>query len=277
MNPGSEIDLPLPRAEPVPSAYARPWVTRAAPRAWLAAGWRDLRHDPASSLAYGVLVWLASLGLILFVVRHGRDYILFPLLAGFLVVGPLVALGLYEKSRRLAAGETAGLWRMVFLHPASGAQILFTGALLCLLMLAWMRAAVLIYALFFGLRPFPGLDQIAPMLFTTPTGWAMLFVGSAIGALFAAFSFAISVFALPMQLTERVDALTAMGSSMSLVWRNLPVMLLWGGIVLALFLAAVATALLGLIVVFPLLGHATWHAYETMRAPAPDGRETVAP
>ena len=71
---------------------------------------------------------------------------------------------------------------MIFVRPASGGQILFTGVLLCLLMLLWMRAAVIIYALFFGLRPFPGLDHIIPMLFTTPIGWAMLFVGTSSAA-----------------------------------------------------------------------------------------------
>jgi len=104
-----------------------------------------------------------------------------------------------------------------------------------------------------------------PMLFTTPVGWALLIVGSAVGALFASFSFAISAFSVPMMLEERVDALTAMGTSMQLVWNNLPVMLAWGLIVLALFAACLATGLLGLIVVFPLLGHGTWHAYRAIR------------
>jgi uncharacterized membrane protein len=154
---------------------------------------------------------------------------------------------------------------MIFVKPRSGGQVLFTGVLLCLLMLLWMRAAVIIYALFFGLRPFPGLDHIAEMLFTTPTGWAMLIVGGAVGGLFAAFSFAISAFSIPMLLSERVDALTAMGTSTALVWNNLPAMLTWGIIVLALFLLSLATGLLGLIVVFPLLGHGTWHAYRAIR------------
>lgn len=251
----------------VSPARARDDTRRVEPSAvwgWLAAGWCDLRTQLASSLAYGGFVWLCSLLLVACLFRRGYDYVLFPLIAGFLIVGPFLALGLYEKSRRIAAGEPVSLVRMVFVVPASGGQVLFTGALLCLLMLAWMRAAVLISALFFGLREFPGLDRIAPTLFTTPTGWLMLLVGSAVGGLFAAFSFAISVFALPMQLTERTDALTAMGRSIAIVWRHLPVMLRWGAIVLGLFLVCVATGFLGLILVFPLLGHATWHAYRAV-------------
>ena len=160
---------------------------------------------------------------------------------------------------------TQSLASMIVVRAASGGQIWFTGVLLCLLMLLWMRAAVIVYALFFGLLPFPGLNHVAAVLFTTPTGWALLIVGSVVGALFAAFSFAISVFSIPMMLEERVDALTAMGTSMALVWNNRPVMLTWGAIVLALFLFSLATGLLGLIVVFPVLGHGTWHAYRAIR------------
>jgi uncharacterized membrane protein len=130
-----------------------------------------------------------------------------------------------------------------------------------------MRAAVLVYALFFGVRPFPGLDHIAAMLLTEPIGWAMLVVGTAIGGLFASFAFAISVFSIPMLLDRRTDALTAMGTSMALVWNNLVPMVVWGAIVLVLFAVSVVTGLLGLIVIFPLLGHATWHAYRTVARP----------
>jgi uncharacterized membrane protein len=154
---------------------------------------------------------------------------------------------------------------MLFVKAKAGGQVLFIGVILTLLMLLWMRAAVIVYALFFGLRPFPGLDHVAQMLFTTPTGWAMLLVGSVVGGLFAAFSFAISTFSVPMLLDQDVDAFTAMGTSISMVFRNLPVMIAWGVIVLVLSLLGVVTGLLGLIVVFPLLGHATWHSYKAIK------------
>ncbi|MBN9587048.1 MAG: hypothetical protein BGN84_01670 [Afipia sp. 62-7] len=231
---------------------------------WLKSGWRDLTVQPMSSLIYGLLIFLVSIAIVIGLFRFGWDYILFPAFAGFMVIGPILAVGLYEKSRRLAAGVPVNLANMIFVKPKSGGQILFAGVLLCLLVITWMRAAVIIYALFFGLVPFPGLDHIAPMLFTTPTGWAMLVVGGAVGGLFAAFSFAISAFSIPMLLNERVDALTAMGSSMALVWHNFPAMLTWGVIVLALFLLCLATGLVGLIVVFPVVGHGTWHAYRAV-------------
>jgi uncharacterized membrane protein len=240
-------------------------LTPASAFRWLAQGWHDFRIHTGASLAYGVLIFLLSAVIVGGLFRFGMDYILFPALAGFMVVGPILAVGLYEKSRRIAAGERVSLMRMIFVKPASGPQILFTGVLLCLLMVLWMRAAVIVYALFFGLVPFPGLDHVAQMLFGTPTGWAMLVVGSAVGALFASFSFAISAFSIPMLLNERIDALTAMGSSLAYVWNNLSAMLTWGLIVLTLFLLSLATGLLGLIVVFPVVGHGTWHAYRALQ------------
>ncbi|MET0943224.1 MAG: DUF2189 domain-containing protein [Mesorhizobium sp.] len=232
---------------------------------WLASGWRDFLIRPELSLAYGLAVFAISLGIVWALIALGHDYILFPALAGFMVVGPLLAIGLYQKSRAIMNGEPLSLSSMIFVRAKSGAQVWFTGAILCLLMLTWMRAAVIIYALFFGLRPFPGLDHVTEMLFTTGTGLAMLLVGSVVGGIFAAFSFAISTFSIPMLLDEDIDAFTGMGTSISLVWSNLPVMITWGIIVLALFLVSVATGLVGLIVTFPVLGHATWHAYKAMR------------
>jgi uncharacterized membrane protein len=251
---------------PTPNRWARPLVT-GDPFNWLTLGWQDFKTRPALSVAYGLIIFLVSVGFVGGLVALGYDYILFPTFAGFMVVGPILAVGLYEKSRRIETGKPLNWRNLFFVKPRSGGQILFTGVLLSLLMMMWMRAAVLIYALFFGLLPFPGLDRIVPMLFTSGTGLAMLAVGTAVGGLFAAFSFAISVFSIPMLLNEDVDALTAMGSSMALVWNNLRVLLIWAAIVLALFLLSLATGMLGLIVIYPLLGHATWHAY---RAVQPD-------
>jgi uncharacterized membrane protein len=234
---------------------------------WLSSGWRDFWTSPASSLAYGIGVFLLSVAFVWTLVAFGRDYILFPMLAGFLIVAPFLAIGLYEKSRAIDEGREIGFGAMLLARPRAGAQVFFTGLLLCLLMLLWMRAAVLVYALFFGVTAFPGLDHIVGMLFGTAYGWAMLIVGTAIGGLFAAFAFAISVFAVPMLLDRRIDALTAMSTSMKLVWNNLPTMIAWGAMVLVLFAACVVTGLVGMIIIFPLLGHATWHAYRAVARP----------
>lgn len=232
---------------------------------WLAAGWRDLWRNPLPSLAYGLMVFVISIIVIWGLFRLQMDYILLPALAGFMVVGPLIAIGLYQKSRDLEEGHPTSLARMLLVKPEGGAQVWFAGAMLCLLMLLWMRAAIIIYALFFGLRPFPGFEDVLAMLTHTSLGWWMLATGASVGSLFAAFSFAIGCFGIPRLMDDRTDAMTAMGSSMAMVWANLPVMLTWGALVLVLTLIALGTGLVGLIVIFPLLGHAAWHSYRAMR------------
>ncbi|WP_417425549.1 DUF2189 domain-containing protein [Hoeflea sp.] len=258
---------PLPAVEPpLPPAYSfKRDLPAGAAFGWLAAGWRDFRQNPFSSIAYGLTVFLVSVLVIWALVAIDLPSFIFPALSGFLVVGPLVAIGLYEKSRRHAAGERVRLTDMVLVRPASGAQILFAGLLLCLLVVLWLRAADLLYALFFGLLPFPGFDHLIAQLLTTPRGWALILTGSAVGGLFAAFAMAISLFSIPMLLSQRTDALTALGTSFALTAQNLRVVLPWGIIVAIGFAVSVLTGLLGLIVIFPLLGHGTWHAFQAMR------------
>ncbi len=231
---------------------------------WLKAGWRDLATNPISSVLYGLMVAIVSAALIYSFLEFNLDYILFPALSGFMIVAPLVAMGLYQKSAKLAQGERADLSDMLAVKPRSGGQMLFVGLLLTLLALIWLRAAVLVYALFFGYRAFPGADEFIPLILGTPAGWGMLVTGILVGGLFAAFGFAVSAFSIPMLLDKRTDALSAMGTSMALVWNNLPVMIAWGAVVLVMIAISIATLILGLVIIFPLLGHATWHAYRDM-------------
>ena len=234
-------------------------------RDWLAKGWSDLRADPLQSLAYGGAVFALSVLVIWGLNAVGLPSLILPALSGFLVVGPLLAIGLYEKSRRLQAGQPVTLANMMVAHPRSGGQLVFAGLVLCLLVMLWLRAADLLYALFYGLLPFPGYDQILGQLLSTPRGWALILTGSTVGGLFAAFAMAISLFSIPMLLERRVDALTALGTSFALTTQNLRAVLPWGAIVVAGFALSAATGLLGLIVIFPLLGHGTWHAWVAVR------------
>lgn len=259
-----------PRLRPA-SNLARGLPSRAA-LDWLAAGWSDFRTNPLQSLAYGLAVFGLSVIVIWGLIAVGLPSLILPALSGFLVVGPLLAIGLYEKSRRLRIGDAVTLRSMIFSNPQSRGQLVFAGLLLCLLVILWLRAADLIYALFYGFLPFPGYDQILGQLLTTPRGWALILTGSAVGGLFAAFAMAISLFSIPMLLERRVDALTALGNSFALTSQNLRAVLPWGAIVAAGFALSAVTGLLGLIIVFPVLGHGTWHAWLALR-PAEGGRE----
>ena len=131
---------------------------------WLAAGWRDFWNGPSSSLAYGVGVFVLSVLFVWTLVGFGRDYILFPALAGFLIVAPFLAIGLYEKSRAIGEGRRITLGSMLRVRPRAGAQVFFTGLMLSLLMLLWTRAAVLLWSLFFGVTAFPGIDHVVGIL-----------------------------------------------------------------------------------------------------------------
>ena len=235
---------------------------------WVRLGWRDLWTRPVPSLIYGGLVFLVSWPLVASLFSFDLSAYLFPALAGFFIIGPILALGLYDKSRRIENGEAVSLSTMLLVRAKSTTQIMFSGVMLCLLMLLWMRAAVILYALFFGLRPFSGLEETLPFVFGTLEGWALFIVGSAVGGLFAAFAFAISVFAIPMLYDQRTDVFTAMAISMSTVWRNLGVMLPWGAVIVVLGALCVASGLVLMILVFPLLGHATWHAYREICDPS---------
>lgn len=260
-----------PRVRP-DTGFARD-LPRLAALEWLGAGWSDLRASPVQSLAYGLAVFALSILVIWGLIAVGLPSLILPALSGFLVVGPLLAIGLYEKSRRLQAGQPVTLANMIVTHPRSGGQLVFAGLLLCLLVMLWLRAADLLYALFYGLLPFPGYDQILGQVLTTQRGWALIAAGSAVGGLFAAFAMAISLFSIPMLLERRVDALTALGTSFALTTQNLRAVLPWGAIVVTGFALAALTGLLGLIVIFPLLGHGTWHAWVALRPAVGESEE----
>jgi uncharacterized membrane protein len=245
---------------PVESPHARHLPARAA-LDWLAAGWRDLSRAPGSSLAYGAAVVALSWAVLWALAAWGLLYLALPALSGFLIVGPFLAIGLYEKSRRLARNEPPTALRL----PAGAVgQIAMAGLLLGLLVLFWLRAADLLYALFFGLQPFPGAAEAFRNTLTTPRGWALIATGLLVGGLFAAFAFAVSVFSFPKLVSTRRDALTAMGRSFALTAQNLAPMLAWGAIVTGGLILSVLTGLAGLIVIFPLLGHGTWHAWRAI-------------
>ena len=216
---------------------------------WLSAGWRDFTANLTFSLGYGMalvaLGWIALGGLWL----SGLGWVMLPLIAGAVLVGPLATIGLYS----VASGQAKR-------RVASG-QIALVGAILMVFALTWIRAATVLFAIVYGLRPFSGFSETLIMMLSTPSGWALLGAGSLIGGLFAALGFAISAFSLPMLMDRKIDGFSAMGLSFNATTHNLRLCMCWGGVITGLTVLGVLTGLLGLVVVFPLLGYATWHAY----------------
>ena len=228
---------------------------------WIAAGWRDLLAAPTVTLAYGLLFFATSWVIVGVLVFVGAQGVLLPAIAGWLLVGPLLAIGLYHPAQRLAVGKRVSLVAAVHIKASSLQQLGFAGALLMVLLMLWIRAAAIIYALFFGLGSFPGSTEFLSSLFLTWNGIVMLIIGALVGGLFAALGFAISAFSIPMLLSRDVDIFTAMARSTVTVWNNTGIMIVWGAIIVVLSLAGMVTGFLGMIIVFPLLGYATWHAY----------------
>ncbi len=232
----------------------RPW-------AWLAAGWADIKRAPGVSLTYGAVFTAISFAITAGVFLAGLEYLLFPLAAGFMLVGPMLAVGLYETSRRLESGQPVSLFSALFVATRSPMRLAFLGVTLMALLLIWMRAAQLLLALFLGPSQFPPLAEAVPTLLLTPEGVALLVVGTGAGAVLAALVFAISVISVPLLMDRDVDFATAVFTSVQAVIRNPKPMLIWAWLVALLTCIGLATLYIGLIVTFPLVGHATWHAY----------------
>jgi len=230
-------------------------------RAALAAGWRDFLRAPLFGLFFaGVYVlggWLiawASLteGQIWWTIFAG---------AGFPILGPFIACGFYEVSRRLETGEALD-WRGVLgaVFRQKDRQIPTMAAIIVVFFLFWNFLAHMIFALFLGTATLTNITSSLEV-FLTPEGLAMLAFGTAVGAVFAGVLYALTVVSLPLLMDREADFITAMITSWALVAANPRVMLLWGAaIAVSLFLGMV-TGFLGLFVALPLFGHASWHLY----------------
>lgn len=238
-----------------------------APWRWLANGWRDIWRAPAVSLTYGAIFTAISLVMVIGLYLTGALSLALPLAGGFLLLGPMFAVGLYETSRRLDEGESVSLADMLRFSVTSPGQLAFMGVFLLIIYFVWLEIAFLLFMLFLGPQSLQ-LDNIVPTLLFTLPGLGLLIVGTAAGAVLALLVYTVTAVSIPLLMRRKVDAVTAALTSMRAVAVNLPSMLLWAALIAAMTAFAFATAFLGLIVVFPLIGHATWHAYRALVTPA---------
>ncbi len=227
----------------------------------LTAGLRDFRAAPAFGLIIGAIYAIG--GNMLFWVAASFDFlfIAYPLAAGFALVAPFAAVGLYETSRRLENGGDVSVGALVGAVPAHARRELGYMALVTAFgLIGWIYAAGFIYALFFGLRPLDYTDIVSAVV-STPRGIAFLIAGNIVGAVMATVIFSVSVVAYPMLLDRDIDFVTAMITSIRAVFAAPLVMLGWGIFVGTMLAIAILPMFLGLVVVLPWLGHATWHLY----------------
>jgi len=239
-------------------------ITADQPWRWLSAGWKDLWRAPTVSLSYGLLFAVGGYVLTAFIWVAEIFSLVLPMMAGFMLIAPILSVGLYDASRRIEDGRPVTLGSALTAWRANTSQIALMGLVLMLFLLAWLRFATLIFALFFGSSP-PRPEPLFLLdVFASSSSLPFLAVGSAIGGVLAAAVFAISAVSIPLLLDRNVNVIMAIAASFEAVRQNFWPMALWAWLIAMFIGAGLVSAYLGLIVTLPLIGHATWYAYRDL-------------
>ena len=243
-------------------------LDRGAIGAALRLGLRDFLRAPWFGLFFSAFYVAGGILLFRVFAAAGQQWWLVPVAVGFPLLAPFAAVGLYEVSRRIEAGASLS-WRVVLgvVFAQKDRQIPAMAAVIIVIFLFWVFVAHALFALFMGLRVFSGGNDFAS-LFLEGNGPMMLLVGGAVGAGFAAVLFAITVAGLPLLLEREVDFVSAMILSVQAVLANVGPMLLWGAAIAVLLFVGMVPMFLGLFIVLPLLGHASWHMYRRILSAA---------
>jgi len=259
----------------------RPEVRRIAPSDLVQAlrqGWDDFAAMPSHAVFLCIIYPL--LGILLVGIAGGSSLmpLAFPIAAGFALIGPLAAVGLYELSRRREAGlDTSSIHALDVLHSPSLPAIVALGFLLLLIFFIWLAVAEAIYIANFGYAAPASVRQFAHDVLFTRAGWTMIVVGTGTGFLFAVAALTLGAISFPLLLDRNVGAAMALATSIRVVVKNPFTMALWGLIVAVLLVLGSIPFFLGLAVVVPLLGHATWHLYRKAVVPDPNPRPDYQP
>lgn len=225
-------------------------------------GWEDFKAVPSHAIVLCVIYPVLGIVLARMVLGYSVLPLLFPLAAGFALIGPFAALGLYELSYRRELGMEASAWHAfrVLRAPSLG-SMLGLGGLLLVIFFVWVATAHAIYVSTFGNAPASVIPDFLTQVFTTSEGWRLIVVGCGVGFLFAAVALCISIVSFPLMLHQHADMADAMLTSMRVVAKNPLAAAEWGLIVAVLLVIGSIPFFLGLTIVMPLLGHATWHLY----------------
>jgi uncharacterized membrane protein len=237
-------------------------------------GWEDFKAIPTHAIVLCVIYPVLGLVLFRLVIGYSVLPLLFPLAAGFTLIGPFAALGLYELSRRRERGEEAAAWdAMQVLRAPSFGAMFELGILLLVLFGVWIGAANAIYIATFGHAPAASIPDFAMRVLTTPEGWSLIIAGCGVGFLFAVVALCVSVVSFPLMLDRHATAIDAIRTSLRAVRENPVPMAAWGLVVAALLAIGSLPFFVGLAVVLPVLGHATWHLYRKVIEPDPNPPE----
>jgi len=238
-------------------------VTMDAPFQWLRGGWADFQKAPLPLMVYGIVLAAVSAAIAWGLVFSGQFAWVFVLAGGFLLIGPMAAMGLYQAGRMIEAGETPTLGDISLVKGAVRLDLAYLGLALFLIYLLWTRIAQIVYALSTTtLHRSP--SEFLTFMFTTSEGQTMALAGTLIGAGVAFLAFAAVVVSAPMLLDRKNDVWIATITSFRAVTRNFAPMVLWALLIAGLTAIGIATAFFGLIIVFPVVGLASWRAYRAL-------------
>src|ERR1700737_3517161 len=231
-------------------------------------GWEDFKAVPSHAIILCVIYPVLGLVLARTVLGYSVLPLLFPLAAGFALLGPFAGLGLYELSRRRERGEEASAWDAlhVLRAPSFGAMV-GLGTLLLALFVIWIAAADAIYIATFGHAPAASIPDFSARVLSTPEGWSLIIFGCGVGFLFAVVALCVSVVSFPLMLDRHASAIDAIRTSLRAVMKNPFAMAAWGLIVAVLLVIGSLPFFVGLAIVLPVLGHATWHLYRKVVEP----------
>jgi len=233
----------------------------------LGQGLRDFQAMPFYGLVFGALYAAGGILIVLSVTALGMIYLAYPLAAGFALIGPFVAIGLYEVSRRRELGEAVSL-PAIWHTMKSRSEIAWMAFVTLFIFIMWMYQARLLVALFLGLNAsFPSLHEFITVVLTTSEGLLFLMVGNMVGAALSLILFSLTVVSFPLLLERDVDFVTAMITSVRAVVTSPVPMIGWAAVIVMLLILSALPFFLGLLVTLPVLGHATWHLYRRIVAP----------
>ena len=233
----------------------------------LGEGLRDFQAAPLYGLAFGAIYAAGGIVILLSLTAFGLIYLAYPLAAGFALLGPFVAIGLYEVSRRREVGQLLsmrGIWSTV----TSRGEIGWMAFVTLFVFVIWMYQVRLLIALLIGLNAsFSSLREFITVVMTTNEGLLFLAIGNAVGAALSLILFSLTVVSFPLLLDRDVDCVTAMVTSVRAVVMSPLPMIGWAAIIVILLIVSALPYFLGLLVTLPVLGHATWHLYRKIVAP----------
>ena len=231
------------------------------PMQWLRMGWNDMRENLGASLSYGVI--LAAIGYLILSYAADKPYLFMAAISGFMLIGPIAAAGMYEISRRYEKGEKVSFFGSIRGLARNADALAMFGAFLAIALIGWERISAIMFALFYR-GEIDNVTNFVSGILSSDGNLYFLAAYVIVGAVLALVVVSLSAIAIPIVIDRRTDTITAAMTSLRAVQVNFDAMLLWAVMIVALIGIGFASMMIGMVILLPLVGHATWHAYRDL-------------